>query len=273
MEVTFIQGALIAIWAMISGLDAWLQAFFIFRPIIVCTITGLILGDLQLGVIAGGLTELAFAGLTPAGGTQPPNTVLTGIMTVVIAYSNKIAPATAIGLSLPFAMLMQYILLFYYSSFSLFLPRFDKYAAEGNAKAFKRLNYIPLTIVTLSFGIVAFLSAYAAQGPMHTLVTSMPHWLTHGFELAGGIMPAVGFAMLLKVMLKQQYFPYLLLGFVMASMIPFSNVLPVALVGAVFAMIEFYRTRENDKLAAQIKELKSSGNVNNNGGGGMDDGI
>lgn len=46
MEVTFIQGALIAIWAMISGLDAWLQAFFIFRPIIVCTITGLILGDL-----------------------------------------------------------------------------------------------------------------------------------------------------------------------------------------------------------------------------------
>ena len=89
MSVTLTQGILIAIWAMISGLDAWLQAFFIFRPIIVCTITGLILGDLQLGVIAGGLTELAFAGLTPAGGTQPPNTVLCGIMTVVIAATNN----------------------------------------------------------------------------------------------------------------------------------------------------------------------------------------
>lgn len=271
MSITMGQGILIAIWSMIAGLDCWLQAFFIFRPIIVCTITGLILGDLQLGVIAGGLTELAFAGLTPAGGTQPPNTVLCGIMTVVIAKANGTAPATAIGLSLPFAMLMQYILLFFYSSFSLFMGKFDKYAAEGNAKSFKRLNFVPLTIVTLSFGIVAFLSAYAAQGPMHTLVTSMPQWLTHGFELAGGILPAVGFAMLLKVMLKPQYFPYLLLGFVISSMIPFSNVLPVALVGAVFAMIEYYRTNENTELKAEIKDLKESGNTGN--GGGYDDGI
>lgn len=268
MEITFIQGLLIAIWAMIAGLDCWLQAFFIFRPIIVCTITGLILGDLKMGVIAGGLTELAFAGLTPAGGTQPPNTVLCGIMTVVVAYTNNIAPQTAIGLSLPFAMLMQYILLIYYSSFSLFLPSFDRYAEEGNAKAFKRLNLVPMAIVTLSFGIVAFLSAYAAQGPMRTLVNSMPHWLTHGFELAGGILPAVGFAMLLKVMLKARYLPYLLLGFVVASMIPFSNVLPVALVGAVFAMIEFYHSKDEEKTMAKIKELEV-----NNQGGGMNDGI
>ncbi|WDF82763.1 PTS galactosamine transporter subunit IIC [Lacticaseibacillus pabuli] len=268
MTITLTQGILIAVWAMIAGLDCWLQAFFIFRPIIVCTITGLILGDLQLGVIAGGLTELAFAGLTPAGGTQPPNTVLCGIMTVVIAATNHTAPATAIGLSLPFAMLMQYVLLFFYSSFSLFMPRFDKYAEEGNAKAFKRLNFVPLTIVVIAFGLVAFLSAYAAQAPMHALVNSMPHWLTHGFELAGGILPAVGFAMLLKVMLKPQYMPYLVLGFVMASMIPFSNVLPVALVGGVFAAIEYFRTRENNDLQNKIKELESQSK-----GDGMDDGI
>ncbi|MBW6100067.1 PTS sugar transporter subunit IIC [Escherichia coli] len=32
---------------------------------IVCTLTGAILGDIQTGLITGGLTELAFAGLTP----------------------------------------------------------------------------------------------------------------------------------------------------------------------------------------------------------------
>lgn len=266
MTITLTQGLLVALWAMIAGLDCWLQAFYIFRPIIVCTITGLILGDLKLGVIAGGLTELAFAGLTPAGGTQPPNTVLCGIMTVVIAASNNIAPTAAIGLSLPFAMLMQYILLFFYSSFSFFMPKFDKLAEEGKAKEFKKLNYIPLIIVTLTFGVVAFLCVYAAQGAMHTLVTSMPHWLTHGFELAGGILPAVGFAMLLKVMLKPQYFSYLLLGFVMSSMIPFSNVLPVALVGTVFALIAFFRTKDQQKLENKLKEYESQG-------GGMDDGI
>jgi len=269
MNITLVQGLLIALWAMIAGLDCWLQVFFIFRPIIVCTITGLILGNLQLGVIAGGLTEFAFLGLTPAGGTQPPNTVLCGIMTVVIAATSKISPSTAVGLSLPFAMLMQYILLFFYSSFSLFLPKFDKYAQQGNAKAFKRLNYVPIIIVTLTFGIIAFLSAYAAQAPMKALVTSMPHWLTHGFELAGGMLPAVGFAMLLKVMLKGPYLAYLILGFVIASMIPFSNVLPVALVGTVLAMIEFYHNRDQLKMENRIKEDEK----NSQQTGGADDGI
>lgn len=69
-------------------------------------------------------------------------------------------------------------------------------------------------------------------------------------------------------MLKPKYMPYLVLGFVMASMIPFSNVLPVALVGGVFAAIEYFRTRENMELKAQIKDLSARSQ-----GGGMDDGI
>ena len=77
-----------------------------------------------------------------------------------------------------------------------------------------------------------------------------------------------GFAMLLKVMLKPKYMPYLVLGFVIASMIPFSNVLPVALIGGVFAAIEYFRTRENMALKAQIKDLSVRSQ-----GGGMDDGI
>ncbi len=54
----------------------------------------------------------------------------------------------------------------------------------------------------------------------------------------------------------------------MASMIPFSNVLPVALVGAVFAMIEFYRSRDQIKLEKQLKEVEDQSQ-----GGGMNDGI
>ncbi|MEG1943616.1 MAG: PTS sugar transporter subunit IIC, partial [Angelakisella sp.] len=86
-EITLVQGLLLAILAIIVGTDFWLEALFIFRPIIVCTLTGAILGNLELGLITGGLTELAFAGLTPAGGTQPPNPVLAGIMCTVIAYT------------------------------------------------------------------------------------------------------------------------------------------------------------------------------------------
>ncbi len=44
---------------------------------------------------------------------------------------------------------------------------------------------------------------------MRTLVQSMPKWLIHGFELAGAALPAVGFAMLLKVLLRMEYVPFL----------------------------------------------------------------
>lgn len=245
--ITLMQGILLAIMAIIVGIDFWLEGFFIFRPIIVCTLTGLILGDLKLGLMAGGLTELAFAGLTPAGGTQPPNPVLAGVMTTVIAYTTGNDPATAIGLALPFSFLMQYIILFYYSTFSLFMGRADKCAEEADIKGLIKLNIITTTIVALTYGVVVFLCAYVAQDAMQALVSSMPGWLTHGFEIAGGILPAVGFAMLLKVMLKKQFIPYLIIGFVIASFVQFSNLLPVAVVGIALAMFTYNIDKDRAK--------------------------
>ncbi|MEF9968365.1 MAG: PTS sugar transporter subunit IIC, partial [Longicatena sp.] len=103
MEVTLVQGLLLALAAVIIGIDYWLEAFFIFRPLIVSTITGLILGDVVLGLKCGALIELAFAGLTPAGGTQPPNPVLAGFMGTVLAYTTGSSAEIALGLCLPFS--------------------------------------------------------------------------------------------------------------------------------------------------------------------------
>lgn len=253
MEITLIQGIMLAIMAIIVGIDFWLEGFFIFRPIIVCTLTGLILGDLQLGLMAGGLTELAFAGLTPAGGTQPPNPVLAGIMTTVIAYTTGNEPATAIGLALPFSFLMQYIILFYYSTFSIFMGKADKCANAADIKGLIKINVIATAIVALTYGVVVFLCAYVAQDAMQTLVSSMPAWLTHGFEIAGGILPAVGFGMLLKVMLKKEFIPYLMIGFVMASFVQFSNLLPVAVVGAALAMLIYNIDKDRAKMTVVNK--------------------
>lgn len=244
MQITLAQGIALAILAIILGIDFWLEALFIFRPIIVCTLTGLILGDLQTGLIAGGLTELAFAGLTPAGGTQPPNPVLAGIMTTVIAFTTGADAKTAIGLALPFSILMQYIILFFYSTFSLFMGKADKAAEEADTHTIVKINILLTAIVSVAYGLVVFLCAYVAQDAMQALVESMPAWLTHGFEIAGGILPAVGFGMLLKVMLKAQYVPYLIVGFFIATFIPISNLLPVAVVGVALALYEYFRAKD-----------------------------
>lgn len=269
MTVTFAQGLLIAAFALIAGIDFWLEGFYIFRPMIVCTITGLLLGDLKLGIIAGGLTELAFAGLTPVGGTQPPNPIMAGIMTVVIAHTTGHGAATAIGLSLPFSILMQYIILFYYSAFSVFTKKLDTYAAEANVKKFGRLALVPTGIVALTYAVFTFLCVYGAQTPMRDLVNAMPTWLSHGFEIAGGILPAVGFGLLLKSMLKTQYLPYLFLGFTAACFIKFGNLMPVAVIGLALAFIEFNQAKKDSERDKKMKELEQRAIS----GGGDEDGI
>lgn len=258
-EITMMQGIGLAIMALIVGIDFWLEALYIFRPLIVCTLTGAILGDIQTGLITGALTELAFTGLTPIGGTQPPNPVLAGIMTTVIAHSTGVDAKTAIGLGLPFSFLMQYIILFYYSVFSFFMQKADRYAEEADGAALGRLNLLLTAIVAVTYAAVTFLCAYVSQGAMQSLVRSMPVWLTHGFEVAGGILPAVGFGLLLKVMMKTPFTPFFIIGFLFVTFIPVQNLLPVALLGTAFAIYEYYNQQKKAAQAAAAPEEMNDG--------------
>lgn len=255
-EITLMQAVLLAVMALIVGIDMYLEFLFIFRPIIVSTLTGLILGDLQIGLATGALVELSFAGLTPVGGTQPPNPVLAAVMAPVIAHVSGVGATAALGLALPFSFLMQYVILFYYSSFSLFVPKFTKYAEEGEIKKYAKLAVFTVLIVGITYAVVVFLCAYMAQEPMKILVETMPGWLTNGFEVAGGILPAVGFAILLRMMFKLEYTPYLILGFLLATFLNFSNLLPVALAGAAIAMYQFFNDYK------KVKDVGSSARVN-----------
>ena len=263
MEITLMQGILLSIMTIIVGLDFFLEAFFIFRPLMVSTFTGLILGDLTLGLKVGALIELAFAGLTPAGGTQPPNPVFAGLMGTVLAYTTGCAPEAALGLCLPFSFLGQYVILLYYSAFTFFMGKADKYAEEGNVKGIRNINFTTMAIVSLTYGLLAFLCTYVAQQPMIAFVNWLPEVITHGLEVAGGILPAVGFGMLLRVMMKAKYIPYFIAGFLMACFIDMPNLLPVALLGAVFALIDFYNAKQRK---ADIDEAIANADVNGFGG-------
>jgi PTS system galactosamine-specific IIC component len=263
-SITLIQGILLSVMAIICGFDFWLEGLYIFRPIIVCTLAGIILGDLHTGLLTGGLTELAFAGLTPAGGTQPPNPILAGVMATVLAYTSNLNPAAALGLAFPFSFLMQYIILFYYSAFSVFMAKAEKFADEADVKKFGRLNIMLTLIVGLTYGVVVFLCTYVAQAPMKALVSSMPVWLAHGFGIAGYILPAVGFGLLLKIMLKMEFMPFLIIGFLFASFVNFSNLLPVALLGTALAMFTYFNDK-NKVSAVSAGNNKGAGDDDNDG--------
>lgn len=258
-EITLLQGSLLSLLAFVVGMDFYLEVFFWFRPIIVGTITGLILGDIQTGIIGGGIAELAFAGLTPAGGSQPPNPILAGLMTPVISYTTGLNAVQSLALALPFSFLMQYVVLMFWSTYSFLMPKLDEYAKKTETRKFILLNVFSLVFVGFVYAVVVFLSAYLAQDAMREIVSRMPEWLAHGFSIIGGVLPAIGFAMLLKIMLKGWLIPYLLFGLVFALFIPYNNLLPLATVAVGLGIIEFNK--------------KSSTNQNILNGGNSNDGI
>ena len=81
-------------------------------------------------------------------------------------------------------------------------------------------------------------------------------------------MPAVGFAMLLRVMMKAKYAPYFIAGFLMACFCTMPNLLPVALLGAIFALIDFFSAKQRKE---EIAEALANADVN--GGGNSNVGI
>lgn len=260
MEVTLAQGIWITIMAFICGIDFSLEAFFWFRPIIAAFFTGIILGDVQLGLAAGAITELAYVGLLTIGGTVPPNPLMAGIMTVIIAYTTGSSPEAALALSLPFALLMQWINIFYHSAFSVFLvPVLDRKAAEADTNGFTRAVMLGAIIVGLTYAVVTFVSAYVAQEPIARFVTSFPTWFVHGFEICGQLLPGVGLALLLRTMLTGDNAPFLFIGFLMATYLELGNVLPVAIAGTVAAVLVY----KSEKKSAQLRTE----------GGGPDEGI
>ena len=260
MNITLTQGLMLALVAFICGIDAHWEVFFIFRPIVTAFLTGLVLGDVQLGLQAGAIAELAYLGLTTIGGTVPPNPLVAGMMTVVIAYTTNVSPEVALGLSLPFALLMQWIAVFYNTSFAGFLRLLDRYAAEAETGKFMRTVMLGTWITAATYAVVIFLSAYAMQKPIADFVASFPDWLVHGFRVAGGLLPGVGLALLLRSMLNLNNISFLLIGFLMATFLPLNGVLPIAVAAFAIALLIFLKDRETAQKAAAAE-------------GGVEDGI
>ena len=146
-------------------------------------------------------------------------------------------------MSLPFALLMQWIVIACQSLFSGFNVKLEEAAAKNDMKAYRFYVFLPEIILTLLYALVAFLSTYALQNVISDFVNSFPEFVSHGFEIAGGLLPAVGLALLLKVMLKKENVAYLIIGFLLMSVLDLGNVLPVALFAVALALIGFMRDK------------------------------
>ena len=100
MEYSIIQIALVFVVTFIAAIDQFDFLESLYQPIVTGAVIGLILGDLNTGLLVGGTYQLMTIGNMPIGGAQPPNAVIGGIMAAILAIATGLEPNAAVGLAI-----------------------------------------------------------------------------------------------------------------------------------------------------------------------------
>ena len=170
-------------------------------------ITGLIMGDLQTGLFIGGSMQLTVLGVGTFGGASR----------IDANSGTLVATAFAVGVA---------AILVYTDIAGRFANTFFGHACDADIEKMNwgayNVHYL-LGAVSwmLSRMIPVFLALAFGQGLVEGITTALNgdwKWLGDGLSVAGGALPAVGFAILLRYLPVKKHVAYLLLGFVVAAL-------------------------------------------------------
>ncbi len=208
--------------------------WMISRPIFAGPLVGLILGDLQTGLFVGATVELMYMGILPIGGSVPPNAQIAGTISTVFAITSG-DPSVGIALALPIGTLAQLLIMLAWNINIYLMHRADKYIEKGDIKGVERTHLAGIPIFFTVFFISSLLAVYFGSEFVSNLVATMPAWLSGGLTVASKLLPAVGMAMLLKMMDFKNYWCFFLGGFVLVGYLSL-NQTAVSLIALVIAV-------------------------------------
>lgn len=211
---TGVQAVLLGILGFCTNFEWFLGTCMIQRPIVIGPFVGLIMGDLQAGIIMGATMELAFAGAASIGAYDPPDMVSGTILGVALAIKAGAGPEMALTLGLPVASIVLAISnVTGYPILNFFAHLMDKNIADGNDRAFQR-NFILSGFV--AWGVttpIVPIAFYLGSDKISTLMKLIPEFVQTGMEIAGGLLPAMGFALLAQMIMKKNIAPFFFIGY------------------------------------------------------------
>ncbi|EAW2101481.1 PTS mannose/fructose/sorbose/N-acetylgalactosamine transporter subunit IIC [Salmonella enterica] len=208
--------------ALIAILSNWWVSHLLTRswlyPIISGFLVALALGSPIEGMKAAAYINLAYLGWMTVGGTMPGNLPVASVFGTAMTILSGAAPSTAVVFAVPFSLLG--ILTFQASmSFNaLWVHKAEAMLDRGNITGMRMMNYIPSFFVNMVLvGIPAFCMVYFGADFMKNMLTMIPQSLVNAFEVIGGIMPALGIAMLVSFLGKKRLMPFFFLGFFLVA--------------------------------------------------------
>ena len=237
MELSSIQIIAIFVVSAVAGMGSVLDEFQMHRPLIACTLTGLILGDMTTGIIIGGTLEMIALGWMNIGAAMAPDAALASVISTILVVAGHQSIGAGIAIAMPLAAAGQVLTILCRTLTVVFQHKADGYAEEGNLRGIDICHLGALGIQALRVAVPSTLVAmYIGTGAVQAMLDAIPPVITGGLQVAGGFIVVVGYAMVINMMGANYLMPFFFLGFVVAAFTNF-NLVALGVIGLVCAVV------------------------------------
>lgn len=252
------EAILLTLIMFLGRSEFFLGTSLIQRPIVIGPLVGLALGDLQAGLIMGATMELAFIGAVSIGAYIPPDMLTGTVLGVAFALKSGSGVETALTLGMPIATIMVALRTIINGPLTVLLGHMaDKHveAEKYNLLTFDALIG-PYLIELLTIFIVP-VAYYFGNDAVTNALGTIPEFIIKGVEVATGMLPALGFAMLAQMIMNKKVAPFFFFGYFLLSYFKGSGLTTtgIAIFSIIIATITFfYEIDENSSNTKKIED-------------------
>ncbi len=242
---------LAVLYLVLGTIDLFLSWQAVTRPIVICPLAGILLGDLATGCVLGASLESLFMGISAIGGSVPSDWVSTSFITsaYVILTGSSIDSAVAIAMPLGTAMTMVSVVPSVISAPAQAL--LTRLIEEHKVKAFEIGAFLVSFVGRLISTVVIFIAIYIGVEGLEAAVAAAPDWAMNGLSAVSSMTMAVGFAILVSQILTGETIIWFFVGYILVAYMAMDTLAVALLVAAAAISIFFIEKKIADsKLAA-----------------------
>ena len=242
---------LVILVAFLAGVEGILDEFEFHQPLVACTLIGIVTGQLGPCLVLGGSLQMMALGWANIGAAVSPDAALASVASAIILVvggQGQAGVGTAIAVAIPLAVAGLFLTMVVRTISVAVVHQMDAAAEKGNFCAIELWQYIAICLQGLRIAIPAACLCVIPAEIVQGALQSMPEWLTNGMAIGGGMVVAVGYALVINMMATPEVWPFFALGFVFAA-IGDLTLIALGVIGVAMALI-YLRLTENAGAAA-----------------------
>ncbi|RKS85247.1 PTS system mannose-specific IIC component [Orbus hercynius] len=220
MDLSIISIILVIFVAFLAGMEGILDQFQFHQPLVACTLIGLVTGNLTACVILGGTLQMIALGWANIGAAVAPDAALASVASAIILVLSGQGVAgvsTAIAVAIPLAVAGLFLTMIVRTIAVPLVHMMDSAAEHGSIRKIELLQILAICLQGLRIAIPATALIFIPAEAVQAALNSMPEWLTTGMAIGGGMVVAVGYAMVINMMANREVWPFFIIGFVVAA--------------------------------------------------------